>query len=213
MLDIRGIARSGTNFVTWMIIHNLHDPVVFYGFKHIDKNFDTDLEEAIIRALGKKDGVLRLYGQLDQMQSDIKHNNVKRLAIIKNPYALVVSWKRWRKNRSIEYLITTWNNKGKDWLHTTDTLLIKYENMLQDPYNTLSKISEFSGYQMKDKIVKQKNVFDKALSVEKRIFDPEYYIQEKYVKNLSEVEINEISSCLDIELMHKLGYSMIPSGG
>ena len=130
------------------------------------------------------------------------------LAIIRNPYAVCEGISR-RTNCTIYQAAQHWVTSNtcmlEDLKHIRNSLLLKYEDLVDDPKSTLTKIEAFLG-------------LEKAISVEEcdhvqahsanGMTDGLKNLNGESLNRLTQIEITAINSLCG-DLMRLLGYSLI----
>jgi hypothetical protein len=183
-IKIFGIERSGTNYLEEILKLNTDYRVYVnkYGWKH---------------------------GRVELNRKDCSDEDVETemdyICIVKNPYSWYLSIMKWSKKEGAEY----WLNKYKElYEHYLDKIevigefykkgrLIKYEDLLKDPIETLSEvgIDLFSDIKIPEKVYMSPNF--KKEKVNK-------YIAEDFP--LPDETIKLINDIIPEELFKKLKY-------
>lgn len=116
------------------------------------------------------------------------------------------------KAKSLESPVFLWNFKVSSYLEYMDdqpgnSMLIKYEDLVNDPKKTLQTIADSFSLNKKTSFI---NITSSTKPDNKRFEDyQDYYLNEKWRNNIEYSEIELINKYLDKELVHRLGYKII----
>jgi hypothetical protein len=161
------------------------------------------------------------------------------ILIVKNPYSFLLSlhkrpyhnkkkkkltfnkflqdgWKTLkRENMSKEVLIPIelWNKKIKASIELFEknrdrVVIIKYENLVADPEGVLLSVSNHIGLELINQEFTNHSTSTKNDNKSYTDYS-EYYLNEKWRKNLSPEDISLINDNLDMKLLSYLGYNII----
>lgn len=217
-----GLQRTGTNYTKLLIERNLNNVEVFpsvFGWKH-GTNFD---HKKWLNDFSKGEEVYSVdrINKLDKSKNyyqNALNSGLTYLIHIKNPYSLFVSHKKFMKQST--YNVKYWCNKFNhsyekyfNLLKEKSGIIIKYEDLLINPKNILLKISEKYSLEIKENIYIEDKIVnpgsDWNVPVGKMKFDKSYYLDEKYLKDISEKELNSISRFINWEMISFLDYRII----
>lgn len=206
-VKVFGIQRTGTNYLARLI----------------NKNLIIDDTPVLLEDPGWKHGPIQRNPDIDK-EKKFKSNN-KAVILIKNPYTWYTSIQKWIKPgrgrpydgfkaNNVEYVFRKFNvlyNEHRKFLLGdnddtvyTDSILIRYEDLLIDPPMELSRISEKFGYVFKHKFtdltkVAQSGKFTDSMR--------KYYIAQRPLYDNKTIEL--VTSVVDWELMKFYGYEKI----
>jgi hypothetical protein len=212
--------RTGTNYISTILLNNFLDTNVFMnvgGWKHgrlieypdsfeLVKNVDINTKNNI-----KIDKIIDLF----------MNNYVNFIVIIKNPYMWIKSMSIYKKQEItslfvIEY-ITIWNyiySNYKNYIENGRAYLIKYEELLEKPSETLDKIkNKFNMTPKNHNYIFEKNTLlpngDYNIGkIKNLIFDKNKYINPNISNYLSNDIIRIINENIDISLMKFYDYKL-----
>ena len=215
---IYGQIRSGTNYISSIILNNFSDTKVFMnvgGWKHgklIEIPNVIELVDTV--DINTKNNI-----EIDNTIDLFTNNKVNFLVIIKNPYMWIHSVSTILKKEItpefvIEY-ITIWNeiySNYKYYIENGKAYLVKYEILIKQPNETLDKIKNNFNLTKKNpeyifenkKLSKNSDSnIGKTINV---IFDKNKYIKPNISDYLSNDIITIINENIDITLLKYYEY-------
>jgi hypothetical protein len=185
--------------------------------------------------LGWKHCLVDSAANLMQFKS-MRPDNLHYIALVKNPYSWLLSlhrrpyhhgdsakqsfaeflaspWKTVGRELSpsiVESPIQLWNLKNKAYLNieATEGLVISSESIFFDPEEVINKIVNVFKLEKKSSTFVNYNKSTKDSSKDFQYYR-NYYLLEKWRKEISDDDIAYISRHLDVELMAKLSYDVI----
>ena len=218
---IYGQLRTGTNYLSTLIINNFTETTVFMnigGWKH-GKIIEYPNNNELLNTV---DPISKNKYNIEETIKLFKNNNVKFLVIVKNPYMWIHSVSVY-KNKEItrKFIldnISIWNNtysNYKDYIESGKAYLVKYEILLQEPNETLDKINnKFNLTKKNPEYILEKNILsangDSNIGRTKKIvFDKNKYISPNITNYLSNDMIKIINEYIDKTLMKFYNYQLI----
>jgi len=218
---IYGQMRTGTNYISALLINNFLNTNVFMnigGWKHGKLIEYPDSYELI----NKVDPITKNNIEIDKTIDLFKNNNVNFLIIIKNPYMWINSMSVYKSQEItssfvIDY-ITIWNefySNYKKYIENKRAYLVKYEELLKQPNETLDKIKQnFNLAPKKSEYVIENNTLsangDNNIGrIKKRPFNKNKYINPIISDYLSNDIIRIINENIDISLMKFYEYDLV----
>lgn len=109
--------------------------------------------------------------------------------------------------------IIMWNTKYKSYLelgnHVDNHLIIKYEDALVDIKECLNRFSEKFDVSKPEFYKNIKNLLTNKHGIKSQKFHKDFYVQEKWKKNLRSHHVEQINKYLDKDLMEKFNYSYL----
>ena len=218
IVKIYGEKRTGTNYLTTLILTNFIDTTVFMnvgGWKHgkfIETPNKTNLLNTVDRITKDKINV-------DETISLFTTKQVKFIIIIKNPYMWIKSMSEAdRKPITPAFVkdhINFWNDHYSDYMkyiQNETALLVKYESLLIDPIGTMNSIkTKFNLTTNKDYVFEKRKLLacsDSALgSTMNKICDTSRYTNLDVSKHLKKNIIELINNTIDTNLMQFYDYN------
>lgn len=217
---IYGQIRTGTNYISSIILNNFSDTIVFMnigGWKHgklIEIPNVIELVDTV--DINTKNNI-----EIDNTIDLFTNNKVNFLVIIKNPYMWIYSVSTIRKKEItpefvMEY-ITIWNDiysNYKYYIENGKAYLVKYEILIEQPNETLDKIKNNFNLTKKNleyifenkKLSKNSDSnIGKTINV---IFDKNKYIKPNISDYLSNDIITIINENIDITLLKFYEYNL-----
>jgi len=217
---IYGQIRTGTNYISSIILNNFSDTIVFMnvgGWKHgklIEIPNVIELVDTV--DINTKNNI-----EIDNTIDLFTNNKVNFLIIIKNPYMWIHSVSTILKKEItpefvIEY-ITIWNDiysNYKYYIENGKAYLVKYEILIEQPNETLNKIKNNFNLTKKNleyifenkKLSKNSDSnIGKTINV---IFDKNKYIKPNISDYLSNNIITIINENIDITLLKYYEYDL-----
>jgi hypothetical protein len=217
---IYGQIRTGTNYISSIILNNFSDTIVFMnigGWKHgklIEIPNVIELVDTV--DINTKNNI-----EIDNTIDLFTNNKVNFLVIIKNPYMWIHSVSTILKKEItpefvIEY-ITIWNDiysNYKYYIENGNAYLVKYEILIEQPNETLNKIKNNFNLTKKNleyifenkKLSKNSDSnIGKTINV---IFDKNKYIKPNISDYLSNNIITIINENIDITLLKFYEYDL-----
>lgn len=218
---IYGQMRTGTNYISTILLNNFLDTNVFMnvgGWKHgklIEYPNNIELVNKVVQIT--KNNI-----DIDKTIDLFTTNNVNFLVIVKNPYMWINSVSVYKQKEItcefiIEY-ITIWNeiySNYKYYIECGKAYLVKYEELLEKPYETLDKIkNKFNLTQKNLEYILENNVLhannDSNIGkIKKVIFDKNKYINPIISDYLSNDIIRNINENIDVSLMKFYDYELV----
>lgn len=229
-----GEMRTGTNYLKRLIELNFKNVSVLgsiLGWKHgmYDLTNNRDETTSHLEWLDKKTKGNIVYSVdnlplIKHNYDDLKHacSNLKYLISIKKPIPFILSYKKFRLPNKplpvnvIVNLCKRYNSKYRDWLtlyERTDAMFVAHESVLLDYKHVLFNIeTRHNLKRINAKLVDEnrpvKASTDIGLIIDKSSkFDKDYYLHEKYLKDISNEHINVINDNIDhdlVDLIYKL---------
>lgn len=220
---IYGQMRTGTNYISTILVNNFLDTKVFMnvgGWKH----------GKIIQIPNKKNLVNRVDNNtknkinVTETINLFKINKVKFIVMIKNPYMWINSICKFKKKSLNEHSfiieqIKIWNTlytNYKQYIESGKAYLIKYEKLIQEPESVLENlIKEFNlKRKFKDSFELEKKKLgansDAALGkTHDKDFDKTKYINPNINEILTNNIIKIINNNIDFKLMDFYDYEII----
>lgn len=218
---IYGQMRTGTNYISTILLNNFLDTNVFMnvgGWKHgklIEYPNNIELVNKVVQIT--KNNI-----DIDKTIDLFTTNNVNFLVIVKNPYMWINSVSVYKQKEItcefiIEY-ISIWNeiySNYKYYIECGKAYLVKYEELLEKPYETLDKIkNKFNLTQKNLEYILENNVLhannDSNIGkIKKVIFDKNKYINPIISDYLSNDIIRNINENIDVSLMKFYDYELV----
>jgi hypothetical protein len=213
--------RTGTNYISTLLLNNFLDTTVFMnvgGWKHgklieypnkfqlvnrVDINTKNNIEN---------NNIIDLF----------KNNNVNFLVIIKNPYMWIKSISIFTNHaitpKFVNNYITQWNDiylNYKYYIENKRAYLVKYEELLEQPIETLDKIKKKfnltpknSEYIIENNILLANGDYNIG-KIKNRIFNKNKYIKPNIYQYLSNDIIRIINENIDISLLKYYNYDLV----
>ena len=219
--EIYGQQRTGTNYLSALIINNFLDTTVFMnigGWKH-DKiiEFPNNIE-----LVNKVVQITKNNIDIDKTIDLFTTKNVNFLVIVKNPYMWINSISVYKQEKiTREFIIkniSIWNkiySNYKDYIECDKAYLVKYETLLKEPNEVLDKIkNKFNLTQKNLEYILENNVLhannDSNIGkIKKVIFDKNKYINPIISDYLSNDIIRNINENIDVSLMKFYDYELV----
>ena len=210
-IKIFGIQRTGTNYLQFLISHNI-----------IIRNTPTVLEDVGFKQGGPgwKHGKIACIPDITE-EARQSANNIA-VIIIKNPYTWYTSIVKWTNGtekhnyddfggQTPEHVFKNYNNlymSHKNFLLGdnkqtvyTDSILIRYEDLILEPKNEIYRITKKFNLVVKD------NFMDTNIVVQSKVFTDKirsYYLSQKPIYDNATIE--RVNNSVDWELMKFYGY-------
>jgi hypothetical protein len=213
--------RTGTNYISTLLLNNFLDTTIFMnvgGWKHGKLIEYPDCIELVNYVdITTKNNI-----EIDKIIDLFKNNNVNFLVIIKNPYMWINSMSIYKKQQItslfvIEY-ITIWNeiySNYKYYIENERAYLVKYEELLEQPIETLDKIKKKfnltpknSEYIIENNILLANGDYNIG-KIKNRIFNKNKYIKPNIYQYLSNDIIRIINENIDISLLKYYNYDLV----
>jgi hypothetical protein len=218
---IYGQMRSGTNYISTLLLNNFLDTTVFMnvgGWKHGKLIEYPNKFQLLNRVDINTKNNIEIYNTIDLF----KNNNVNFLVIVKNPYMWIKSISIFTNNditpKFVKNYITQWNNiysNYKNYIESGKAYLVKYETLLQEPHETLDKIKnkfnlikKNSEYNIENNILSA-NSDSNIGKTKKIVFDKKKYISPNIPDYLSNDIIHIINENIDKTLMKFYNYDLV----
>lgn len=218
---IYGQMRTGTNYISTILINNFLDTNVFMnvgGWKHgklIEFPNNIELVNKVVQiTINNID--------IDKTIDLFTKNNVNFLVIVKNPYMWINSVSVYKqKEINYEFIIeniSIWNeiySNYKYYIECGKAYLVKYEELLEKPYETLDKIkNKFNLTKKNLEYILENNVLhannDSNIGkIKNVIFDKNKYINPIISDYLSNDIIRNINENIDVSLMKFYDYELV----
>ena len=208
-IKVYGEQNSGTIYLEWLLKKNLDIVLIDsfnFGWKHRVAPTKEELNEKMI-------------------------NEVVYMCLVKNPYSWLLSMhKRPYNHESLAKLsfadfirysfgdyrnpVVMWNIKNSSYLKLADYVncheMVRYEDLLAKPDEFVTDMSNKYGF-AKDVFFKNiTNLLTNKHGIKQQKFNKEYYLNDEWRKNLRTEHIKLINQYIDVELMDKLNYKIIP---
>ena len=218
---IYGQQRTGTNYLSALIINNFLDTTVFMnigGWKH-DKiiEFPNNIE-----LVNKVVQITKNNIDIDKTIDLFTTKNVNFLVIVKNPYMWINSISVYKQEKiTREFIIkniSIWNkiySNYKDYIECDKAYLVKYETLLKEPNEVLDKIkNKFNLTKKNPEYILENNILhannDSNIGRTKGIiFDKNKYILPNVTNYLSNDMIQFINEYIDKTLMKFYDYNLV----
>lgn len=218
---IYGQMRTGTNYISTTLLNNFLDTNVFMnigGWKHGKLIEYPDSFELVNKVVQITINNIDIDKTIDLFTT----KNVNFLVIIKNPYMWIKSMSIYKQKEItcefiIEY-ISIWNeiySNYKYYIECGKAYLVKYEELLEKPYETLDKIkNKFNLTQKNPEYILENNVLhannDSNIGkIKKVIFNKNKYINPIISDYLSNDIIRNINENIDVSLMKFYDYELV----
>ena len=218
---IYGQMRTGTNYMSSLIKNNFSKTNIFMnigGWKHgkiIEFPNNIDL-------LNNVDINTKTNNDIDKTIDLFTTNKVNFLIMVKNPYMWIHSVSVYKQKEItpkflIQYILL-WNetySNYKDYIELGKAYIVKYETLLQEPYETLDKIkNKFNLIKKNSEYILENNVLsannDSNIGRTKKIvFDKNKYISPNISEYLSNDIIRLINENIDKTLMKYYQYDLV----
>lgn len=204
-VKIYGLRRSGTNYLEALLNNNFNDLQVLtntLGWKHGKvKDF-------------KQYPDLRDFKNDKELLNSIDNNEVKKIFLIKEPYAWVNSITNYCKKHSdnnchkwsIEDFIKRYNEINKDYIENfkkdyNNSVIIFYEELISNPEKYIDIISDKFNFSKEKEFKDINKKIGPNLSISGQQFNKKYYKQGKYLEELNEETKTEIETNIDKEVL------------
>jgi hypothetical protein len=218
---IYGQMRSGTNYISTLLLNNFLDTTVFMnvgGWKHGKLIEYPNKFQLLNRVDINTKNNIEIYNTINLF----KNNNVNFLVIVKNPYMWIKSISIFTNDditpKFVKNYITQWNDiysNYKDYVESGKAYLVKYETLLQEPHETLDKIkNKFNLIKKNSEYILENNILsansDSNIGKTKKIvFDKNKYISPNIKDYLSNDIIHIINENIDKTLMKFYNYDLV----
>jgi hypothetical protein len=219
--EIYGQMRSGTNYISTLLLNNFLDTTVFMnvgGWKHGKLIEYPNKFQLLNRVDINTKNNIEIYNTINLF----KNNNVNFLVIVKNPYMWIKSISIFTNDditpKFVKNYITQWNDiysNYKDYVESGKAYLVKYETLLQEPHETLDKIkNKFNLIKKNSEYILENNILsansDSNIGKTKKIvFDKKKYISPNIPDYLSNDIIHIINENIDKTLMKFYNYDLV----
>ncbi|MEZ5082701.1 MAG: hypothetical protein R2750_04545 [Bacteroidales bacterium] len=208
LVKVYGERNSGTIYLEWLLKTNLEitiDESPELGWKH------------------------RLAPSKEELSDEMKQNMIF-VCLVKNPYSWLLSMhKRPYHHESLRELsfseflkysygdyrnpIVMWNTKNKSYAelgnYVNKYVFIKYEDSIADIKNTINSIADRFDLQRPEFYKNIKSLLTNEHGIKGQRFHLDFYLQEKWKKNLRSRHVEQINKFLDSGLMEKFNYSYL----
>lgn len=218
-LLLYGLQRSGTNYLEKLLCKTYGVKLLNDANNRASPNFKHVRlyeEKNLIPAPNYKNNIhVATYSDFRKLCKPAKYC----IVLSKDPYSWYKSYKRWGKKCSWHrwamdrkhHFIEEWNKYHEKWLQfseeTDQIVFVRYIDLLQDPIKEIERVGEYIGAERKEnkfdgrlKSVPYSETFDK-----KRLA---YYLEEKYMNEFSQDELEDLNDKLDLGVVEKLGYEV-----
>lgn len=218
---IYGQMRSGTNYISTLLLNNFLDTTVFMnvgGWKHGKLIEYPNKFQLLNRVDINTKNNIEIYNTINLF----KNNNVNFLVIVKNPYMWIKSISIFTNDditpKFVKNYITQWNDiysNYKNYVESGKAYLVKYETLLQEPHETLDKIKnkfnlikKNSEYNIENNILSANSDSNIGRTI-KIVFDKKKYISPNIPDYLSNDIIHIINENIDKTLMKFYNYDLV----
>jgi len=223
-----GAMRTGTNYIRYLLAKNFSDIHIFMnigGWKHgphINKIQNKIILNNTVDYKTRKEWIIKQ----EILFNIFATNNIIYIVSIKDPYAWVVSFAKFRNKMHkitnptfIKMIIKKyWNSAYRSYLKYIDDqywLFIKYEDLINNHEKVLDIIK--NKFSLKKKYNKYLNTTYKLapntdfnlFNTTQKTIDIDYYIKKKYLEELPKHIIKLINKYILPETFTKFGYTMI----
>ncbi len=235
-IKLYGIGKSFTNYAKLVLTENFENVQVlvdFLGSKHMawPEEFDwsgESWEKKIYRYKYRGDSDFNEfpYELLVKVKLAYEKNELYYFVCVKHPLAWLISYGRSFGHHSpsedqdwFTKMILYWNKRYTNWReliesNPTRACIWQYESFLQEFYITLSWVADFYDLQLKGsfnpsnkvKVVGQNATKEQSLMIKK--FDPNYYLECKYLDLFSKDDLELYIPLFDKSLLDFLGYDL-----
>lgn len=214
---IYGQMRTGTNYLTTLILKNFLDTKMFmnvggwkHGFMTIPNHTDLVAQQYTRDNLNVQETLKLFVNKL-----------VHFIVVIKNPYMWIVSISEYKKKpitpQFVKEHINIWNDHYSDYMkhiQNGTAFLVKYETLLVDPICTMDSIKQKFNLTTKGDYVFEKRKLiacnDTNMgSTTGKICDTSRYTNLNVSKHLQKNIIELINNTIDTNLMTFYGYDII----
>ena len=225
VVKIYGLRRTGTNYLQWLLVNNFRNLLVLtdgFRWKHglpmiiekkkIKEAFNLNSMKGALDnpGLSLKDFLLSTEPRFPDFKNP---EEVKYILCIKDPYSWYISICNWEKiepfpltNDKLEKFFL-WNYMGLEYLKfaLSDTLIIKYEDLLSSLCKTLTTIENKLHLDLNYQIINNHdNVYSGKSFAKKRHF----YESKQYLRLYSTKDFSHIRNFLDEDIVKDLGYKV-----
>ena len=226
-----GEIRTGTNYLKRLVELNFHNVTVFgsiLGWKHgtydLGNMKDSTASHDEWLTCKTKGGVVYSVDNLpvkykpDELKSAIP--KLQYIFSIKKPVPFILSFKKFRQpnrpltTQTIINMCKRYNTRYRDWLHmyennSSKSIIVPYESVLHNYTHVLFAIeSKFNlnrkhtKYINEDKVVKAST--DVGLIIDKQLFNTKFYLEEEYLNELTDSQVDCINSHIDHEIVKQI---------
>ena len=224
---VLGAERSGTNYVALLVKKNLN----LTSTTSVNPNLCTNswLLENEISLLRNRNVLLHPSCKIPHWKhsppthSFLFGRNLAYVAVVKNPYSWYISYKRFapfhenKPDASVAPSIKRWNTLNKSYLKYNQSnknlCLLRYEDLVLDPTEEVGKISrKYKIHFEKQKFISITNRVHTGLREVPFYSDDELKFDNPftfYHDKLSEKDIGQINSNVDLALMEDFNYSIL----
>ncbi len=209
-----GYYRTGTNFLWQMLEKNFLCSILVnqLGCKH-------DAPKDWKKWLDKPDKPIP-----EGLPKAVQDNTVRLIVIVKDPYAWLHSfifyWRMRKPDRidkvTLPFLIqrTQFYNRNyrawRDLIANHQGILIRYEDILLDYETEFQKVSDVLKLPLRgNRITIIEERVDSHPHLQKKPFDPEYYVKKKYLQHLKTDHLDLITNTIDWALFREWKYEPI----
>jgi Sulfotransferase domain len=207
-VKVFGERNSGSIYLEWLLTHNLKVKLVDHwvlGWKH------------------------RLAPDPTELTSEVA--DLSFVVIAKNPYAWTLSqhrrphhYEELRKLPFADFLrfpfgdyphpVEMWNRKYQSYLalptYVPQTAFVRYEDLIRSPEAELGKIAGQLGLAKGLQwFTDESRTISHTEGVKEKSFHSEYYLSEKWKKELNALDLAYINQKIDQQVMAKLGYPLL----
>jgi hypothetical protein len=214
-----GLMRSGTNYTQFIIESNYHVEVLFtdrcaytgkiLGGKH-GGHITRCKHNTILTTKHPLSWFISCFRMLHKISNTRKE---QFMSIASYCYADETQKKQnfldWFDDQE-EKFCNHWNIMNNHWISIKNIEIIKYEDLIESPESTITKIANTYGWDRKTNNfyapINKMDCEGKQLPNVK--FDLDYYLQKKYKKEFSKKNLEVIRNNLDPKLMKQLNYQI-----
>lgn len=218
-----GQKRTGTNYFASIIINNFENTKVFMnvgGWKH-GKIINIPDGESLVKFV---DTITKKKINIENTINLFKNNLVNFIILIKNPYLWIYSMSNFENqkitSRYVKKRINTWNfynKKYKIHIENNNAYLVKYEDLIKNPEETMNNIKLKFNLNQKNNVYKfEKNELhangDASIGkIKNKKFKNDHYLNEElYIKKFLEKDIIKlINNTIDKSLLEFYQYNLV----
>jgi len=210
-IKMYGLQRTHTNWMEWILAANFDVTVLVneMGWKHgsINTN-DPDWTQLAT--------VPKLRGKVPALQAAYQQGELKWCFCVKNPFAWYRSFRAYRQGASLTEAMQMWNQRNAHYLqyfeaHKANCGFVRYEALLGSSHRVLSRLAkklQLTRTTTKAFVLAQK-IMNKGSQETRKPFDPSYYLQHRYLDDLTPDIIRIILKLVNRDLVSKFDYDAI----
>jgi len=228
IVKIYGLERSGTNYLQWLLEHNLEGIDIFtnqLGWKHgpvapslvktIANGFDSLTPPEINHLLGHR--WFKSPGRITAVTEQLRHNQIVFVIVVKNPlswYSSISRYKKFSFHPLRPRYFDEWRTKHQGWLRFAETRdavasVIKFEDLLNDPQSVIHGLATKFSISFKQGDFKNvRNRIAPGYRLTKAAFNPDFYVKEDFKRMYSASDILSMKQRIPEELLMRMGYSL-----